>query len=126
MNKNVGQAVFSIMDGIYPGKIFVDYAEEKEKLPLITYRFISSAKREIQDLISLEVNVWDNKGKNIEELEDMTERLAEELNKKVFNDGVTYLKFELQSILPMPGQDQKISRRILNFNVKYIDRRKEV
>lgn len=125
MNRNVGQAVFSVLDELYPDKIFVDYADEKEKLPLITYRFISSAKKELQSTIILEVNVWDNKGKDIETLEDFTERISEELDKKIFNDGVTYLKFELQSILPMPQQDQKISRRILNFNVKYIDRRKE-
>lgn len=125
MNKLVGQGIFSVLDELYPGKVFVNFAEPNEKLPLITFRIISGTKKELQSLISLEVNVWDNKGKDIETLEDMTERLAEELNKKVFNDGVTYLKFELQNILPMPDQDPKISRRILNFNVKYIDRRKE-
>jgi len=68
---------------------------------------------------TLTVNLWDNKGNNIKNLEQSTDNIIEFLTSRICNTGDITLWFNQPFVLSLPDPDENIRRRQINLNVNY-------
>jgi len=128
MNKLVGDAIYSLLEGFCP-RVGNQIIEEHTPMPYIVYDLLSlGPTADVQTDLVLELNLWDNKGSDIEALDDLNDALLNRqtgLDKKIYRDDKTYLKFDLESSTSVPEADVALRRRLITFRVRYIDRRYE-
>jgi hypothetical protein len=100
-----------------------DRAPAKEEFPFVTFKAPSTFQGEdTTENIMVEVDVWDNRGNNIAELESITKDISKEFHKKTYEDEKMFLIFERESLLNIPDPEEQIRRRQIRFKVKYYNR----
>ena len=100
--------------------IYHERAPQGSSLPYAVYNVGSAFYNEgTGTTFNLEINVWDNKGTNITELEQLTNDIAEFFNDRTCNNGTFAIWFNQPEILPIPDPDENIRRRQINFNCEY-------
>ncbi len=128
MNAYVGNAIYGLLEGFCPriGNIFI---EEDTPMPYIVYNIASlGSTAAVQKNLVLEVNIWDNKGSDIEALEALCDAIINRetgLDSRIYRDENTYLKFDVSNVVEVPEDDVELRRKLITFGVKYIDRRYE-
>jgi len=118
----IGAVVFDILSEIN-AKIYAGTAPSGTTFPyaVFTLRSINQSFGAISNLI-LSVNIWDNKGNDIAALLNFQKSIIEGVNRLVYADDDTSLRFYLESINNVPTDRLHLRRREITFNIKYIRR----
>jgi hypothetical protein len=93
------------------------------EFPYFVYNVGLATEREgLKNNFNLEINVWDNKGANINDLETLTENITEKLYKQICFFENFSLRFGEADVLPVQDPDENIRRRNININVNYYNK----
>lgn len=79
---------------------------------------------EYSDLNQLQVDIWDNKSGQVEEIETITDNLVKALDKKIIKteDMLIQIFKDTPHRLKLPDSDINIQRRELRFLVKLYEK----
>lgn len=79
-----------------------------------------SQNNEYSDLNQLQIDIWNNKSGQVEEIETITDKLVKVLNKKIINNSDMLIQIfkDTPYRLKLPDPDINIQRRELKFLVK--------
>jgi len=79
-----------------------------------------TANNEYSDLNQLQIDIWNNKSGQVEEIETITDNLVKALDKKIINNDDMLIQIFKDNPyrLKLPDSDINIQRRELRFLVK--------
>ena len=99
--------------------------EMTKKYPYAEFNFPNiTANNEYSDLNQLQIDIWNNKSGQVEEIETITDNLVKALDKKIIktNDMLIQIFKDKPFRLKLPDPDINIQRRELRFLVKLYER----
>lgn len=99
--------------------------EGEKKYPYAEFNFPNvSANNEYSDLNQLQIDIWNNKSGQLEEIETITDNLVKVLNKKIIKTNNTLIQIfkDKPFRLKLPDSDINIQRRELRFLVKLYEK----
>lgn len=106
---------------IHPRVYFQD-APDSAQTPYIVYDLPNSYTNEEQEIVALDVNVWDI-GVDTTAIETITSAVWNHLHKYRYIDGDIQFSIYRSNRLPPIDEDRNILRRMMIFEVRYFDRR---
>jgi len=116
---NTIKKIYSLLKQVN-SNVYHERVPQGTQLPYVVFNVGSAfSGMDSEATFSLEINVWDNKGSDVAELEEITNNIAEFLYARTCNNGIINLWFNQPEIFPIPDPDENIRRRQINFNVEY-------
>lgn len=115
-------AIYTILKDVY-SNIYHERVPQGTSLPYATFNIGLATQREGgSSNFILEIDVWDNKGSNITELEGIVDDIMEGLYKRICSYDDFVLRFEDADINPVPDEDENIRRRNISVNTFYYNK----
>lgn len=120
--KNAINAIYTILKEVN-SNIYHERVPSGATFPYIVYNVGLATQREGgSSNFILEIDVWDNKGSNITELEGIVGDVMEGLCKRICSYDDFVLRFEDADVNPIPDEDENIRRRNISVNTFYYNK----
>ena len=111
---------------IIPACYANEYPPEKLKedgkhlYPYVTIAFSNAARNnEFSDLYTLQIDIWDNQGSDVTQLEQLTDVVFHVLNKQHFLTDTLFMELYRDTL---PDPDDAVRRRQLKFVARIYER----
>lgn len=121
MNVDVGQVILTELRKTL-AKSYFERVPVGTTMPFAVFKVPSIYQQQNYETLTLEIDVYDNKGTNILDLETATNNIAKAFHKKIYLDAKMALVFQKESILHIPEPDEQLRRRQIKLIVKYYNR----
>ena len=119
---NIINGIYTVLKNIY-SNVYFERVPQGTQLPYAVFDLgLISQLEGGKSSITLEINVWDNRGDNISDLENVTGNISEGLYKLICDFGGYTLRFENADINNIPDTDNNIRRRNISINVMYYNK----
>lgn len=121
MNVDVGQVILTELRKVL-AKSYFERVPVGTTMPFAVFKVPSIYQQQNCETLTLEIDIYDNKGTNILDLETATNNIAKSFHNKRYIDAKMLLIFEKESILHLPEPDEQLRRRQIRITVKYFNR----
>lgn len=122
MNTDIGQVLLTELQKIH-SRTYFDRAPRGTTFPYAVFSTPSSFQgQDKTQNIMLQIDVYDNKGNSITDLEKIVKDISTAFHKSLYVDSKMSLRFQQESILQIQEADEQMRRRRINFVIKYFSR----
>lgn len=111
----------TLLKSVHPNVNF-EQAPKDQTFPYIVFNFLPSFQNEDQEVVVMDVDVWDNKS-DTTEIETLANTIWRALNKYHYIDeNIQFTIYKSTRFPELEDNNPLIKRRKLTFEVKYFDR----
>lgn len=122
---NLYDVIYSLINPIVDSYAEHYPADTEKVYPYAEFNFPNiTENNEYSDLNQLQIDIWNNKSGQVEEIETITDNLVKALNKKIIKTDNMLIQIfkDTPFRLKLPDSDINIQRRELKFLVKLYEK----
>ncbi len=103
--------------------VYYKEAKSKDIYPYAVFHLSSAFMGEsVKSNVTMEVNIWDNKGDNIVDLMIIRDAIIKALDRKLCRASGFNMVFDIEGNLEPEDPEDKIRRELLTFGVRYFSK----